>query len=168
MGPLDTLLGSSWAFQVDKSEWAKTSKNLNTYCIFGPQGVPRGVLDEPNLGSCWLPKRSKNHLRSISSHADTVVAPKGRSRSQFEAVSGTTPRLPGPSPAGDQIFLGGPGTSGGTQKTGHFQRHPPKWEPSRPSHTTPNAICLTFWARGRGSANERRNIKGRLQYKEQL
>ena len=87
-GPLDALLGSSWAFQVDTSECAKTSNNLNTYCIFGPQGVPRGVPDEPSLGSCWLPKRSKIYLRSISSHTDTLVASQGRSRNHFGAVSG--------------------------------------------------------------------------------
>ena len=90
-----------------KSEYAKTSKHLNAYCIFGPRGVPRGAQDEPKLGSSWLRKTSRKHLGNFSSHLDTVVASKGRSRSQLETLGGTTPRLPWPSRTSETIFFGG-------------------------------------------------------------
>ena len=46
--------------------------------------------------------------KTMSSHTDTVVASKRRSRSQLEAMNGTTMRLPGPSRGGP-----GPGQRGG-------------------------------------------------------
>ena len=68
--------------------------------MFGPHGLPRGAQDEFKLGLSWLRKISRNDIGNFSGHLRTVMASKGRSRSQLEARSGTTPRLPGPIQAG--------------------------------------------------------------------
>ena len=54
LGPLGALLEPSWVhlerLKSQKDEQAKTSKNLNKYCIFGSRGVPRGAQVGPSWG----------------------------------------------------------------------------------------------------------------------
>ena len=139
------------------------------HCICGPQGLPRGLQDEPNLGSRWLPEHFKNHLRSISSLTDAVVASKGRSTSQFEAVSGTTLRLPGPAGGAAGSGGGGGGGGGGAGRSNRTPKNGPFPETSsktavvqtvtyNPRQQTSHVLA----SRDRESANERRYIEGDL------